>query len=980
MKSIFTRINLIITALLFSSLSVFSQEIEITGTVTDEYGSPILGANIIVVGEKIGSQTDFDGKFTITASIGQELKCSYIGMKPSTKTITNQNSINFILVEDLLGLDEVIITGTSGISTKKQLGSAISTVGSDDLSESKAVVSIGEALQGQIAGAHISRNSGNPSGGVSIKLRGASTLVGSSDPLYIIDGVITNNNSSSLIDLGGYSQNRLVDINPDDIERIEVLKGAAAAAIYGSRASNGVVQIFTKKGKIGEPRITYSTSFNVNSLRKELPYNDAQLKWDGDTAVPATRYNYQDYIFNTSYGFENSININGGSEKTKYSFSGSQYKNDGIVRNTDFDRKTLRLRLDQELYDWASISAGSFVSFNKSTDMPNGKNYGPITSVIFADNLNNPEPDEFGNYPNIGWMANPNEAIDRVDASTKNFRSISDIQLKLTPFEGFRFNYTFGFDHSNSEGLIYIPNGFNTKANGLSQKASINSDMINSDINMSYQFNINDDLISTTGAGYSYQYEEKQIFGVTNSLVGAIDGVIVTDPTSASGGVDYRTQASFWGGYVQQSLGYKDKLFLTLAGRLDGASTFGEDERQQFYPKVSTSYAISDEDFWKDIAGDTFDSFKLRAAWGQAGNLTALDPFQIYTNYSSSVYNGNLGFTPSTTQGNANLKPERQTETEFGFDTSLLNNRLSLEFSYYNQEVQDLLINRPLTPSTGFVQQFANVANMTNKGFELLIKGTPIRNDNFNWSITGTISHNKNNVTDVEGFRQSLGMFGTSVAQDGEAIGVFYGTYFATDSNGDMLLTESGKVQKALGHYEGNTPVQDYDANGQPTGTTLRKIIGNPNPDYVASITNEFEYKNFGFRFQWDMSQGNDVMSWDKRMAYLFAGGKFGANELNGITPKGHSSANFGIFESFIEDGSYLKLREVALTYNLKLNKNYINNIKFSLSGTNLISVDNYYGFDPEVNTEGQTNGVTGQDMANVPIPQVYKFGVIFNF
>lgn len=980
MRSIFTRINLIITALLFSSLSVFSQEIEITGTVTDEYGSPIPGANIIVVGEKTGAQTDFNGNYTITASIGQELKCSYLGMKPTTKKIENKNPINFKLVEDLLNLDEVIVTGTSGISTKKQLGSAISTLGADDLSDSKAVVSIGEALQGQIAGAQISRNSGNPSGGVSIKLRGASTLVGSSDPLYIIDGVITNNSSSALINLGGYTQNRLVDINPDDIERIEVLKGAAAAAIYGSRASNGVVQIFTKRGKIGEPRITYSTSFNVNNLRKALPYNDAQLKWDGDTAVPATRYNYQDYIFNTAYGFENSLNINGGTEKTKYSFSASQYKNDGIVRNTDFDRKTLRLRLDQELYDWFSISAGSFVSFNKSTDMPNGTNYGPITSLIFADNLNNPEPDEFGNYPNIGWMANPYEAIDRVDATTTNFRSISDIQLKLTPFEGFRFNYTLGYDHSNSEGLIYIPNGFNTKANGLSQKATINSDMLNSDINISYQFDINDDLKSTTGAGYSYQYEERQIFGVTNNLVSAIDGVIVTDPASAASGIDYRTQASFWGGYLQQSFGYKDKLFLTLAGRLDGASTFGVDERQQFYPKVSSSYAISDEDFWKNALGNTFDSFKLRAAWGQAGNLTALDPFQIYTNYNSSVYNGNIGFIPSTTQGNSNLKPERQTEMEFGFDTSMFNNRLSIEFSYYSQEVQDLLVNRPLSPSTGFDQQFANVANMTNKGFEILLKGTPIRGENLNWTITSTFSRNKNNVTDVEGFRQGLGMFGTSVAQDGEAIGVFYGTFFARDTNGEILLTPDGKVQKALGHYEGNTPVQDYDANGQPTGTTLRKIIGDPNPDFVASITNEFEYKNFGFRFQWDISQGNDVMSWDKRMGYLFAGGKATADELNGIIPKGNSIANFGIFESFIEDGSYIKLREVALTYNLKLNKNYIKNVKFTLSGTNLISIDNYYGFDPEVNTQGQTNGVTGQDMANVPIPAVYKFGVIFNF
>ncbi len=990
MKSIFKRINLIFVAVLFSSLSVLSQEIEISGTVTDESGSPIIGASVLVVGTFTGSQSNLEGNYTLTAGIGQELQCSYIGMKSVIRKIEGDKTIDFVLVEDLLNLDEVIVTGTSGITTKKQLGSSISTLGSEDFSESKAVVSVGEALQGQIAGAVISRNSGNPSGGVSVRLRGASTLVGNSDPLYIIDGVIINNNSSALIDLGGYTQNRLVDINPNDIERVEVLKGAAAAAIYGSRASNGVIQIFTKKGKLGKPKITYSTSFNVNSLRKELPYNTAQLKWDGDVAVPATRYDYQDDIFNTSSGYENSININGATEKTSYAFSASQYKNEGIVRNTDFDRKTLRLKLDQELFDWATLSVGSFVSLNKSNDMPNGKNYGPITSLLFADNLNNTQPDEFGNYPNIGWMANPTEALDRIDATTKNFRSINDVQLKLTPFEGFRFNYILGFDHASSEGLIYIPNGFNTKANGLSQKTTINSDMINSDVNMSYQFNIGDDLKSTTGFGYSYQYEERQIFGVTNDLVSAIDGVVVTDPTSAVGGIDYRTQVSYWGGYLQQSFGFKDKLFLTLAGRIDGASTFGEDERQQFYPKVSTSYAISDEDFWKGSSlGKFFDSFKIRAAWGEAGNLTAIAPFQIYTNYGSSVYNGNIGFRPSTVQGNSNLKPERQSEMEAGFDASMLNNRLSVEFSYYKQNIEDLLINRPLSPSTGFSNQFANIGTMENKGYEILVKGTPIQKADFKWLITGTFSANKNVTPYIEGVRLGLGMWGTSVAQSGEALGVFYGTFFATDTNGDLLLNADGNVQKALGHYEDKTlangqvvpvAVQDYDENGQPTGTTIRKIIGDPNPDFVASLTNQFKYKNFGFRFQFDFSQGNDVMSWDKRMGYLFAGSEIKGDELNGIIPKGSSSPNFSIFESFIEDGSYIKLREVALTYDLRLNMDKLESIKFLLSGTNLLSFDNYHGFDPEVNTESQSNGVRGQDMANVPIPRVYKIGVIFNF
>lgn len=988
MKNLLLKSSLLLVLFLTSIVS-YSQTFEIRGTVKDGNGYPIMGATIIVEGTSKGTQTDFDGNYVLNVSIGDKLRCSYVGMKTSIRKVGGKKEINFILEEDLLGLEEVIITGTSGITTKKQLGSSISSIGTKDLSESKATVSIGEALQGQIAGAHITRNSGNPSGGISVKLRGASTLVGSSDPLYIVDGVIINNNSSQLIDLGGYSQNRLVDINPGDIERIEILKGAAAAAIYGSRASNGVVQIFTKKGKTGEPRISYSTSINVNKIRKYLPYNDAQFKWDGDKAVAAKRYNYQDEIFRTSFGYENSLNIGGGTEKTKYTISGSQYKNEGIVKNTDFDRKTLRLRLNQQLFEWLSLSVGTFVSSNKSNDMPNGKNYGPITSLIFADNLKNVNPDEFGNYPNIGWMANPVEAIDRVKASTDNKRTISDVQIGLTPIKGLKIGYTFGYDQSNSEGLLYIPNGFNTKPNGISEKTMLKSVLINNDFNASYLFEISESLKSTTGLGYSYQSEAIDRFGVKNDLVGAIDGVVVTNPSAAVGGADYRGKASYWGGYLQQSFAYNDKLFVTLAGRMDGASTFGKDERQQFYPKVSTSYAISDESFFKESLGAVFDSFKLRSAWGQAGNLTALSPFQIYTNYMPSVYNGNVGFTPSVLQGNSTLKPERQTEFEVGFDASLLNNRLSVEFSYYQQKIEDLLIKRPLSPSTGFSNEFANIGTMENKGFEVLLKGIPVKTDDFKWNFTTTFSKNKNITPYIEGVRTGLGMFGTSVAQSGEPLGVFYGTFYATDSKGNRLLDASGNVQRARGHYEykkldngQSVPiaVQDYDENGQPKGTVLKKIIGDPNPDFVASITNELNYRNFGFRFQFDISQGNDIMSWDKRMAYLFAGGKFAGDELKGIVTKGSSRKNFGIFESFIEDGSYVKLREVALTYDLKLKENFIDNIKFSLSGTNLISFDNYYGFDPEVNTGGQTNGVIGQDMANVPIPQVYKLGVIFNF
>lgn len=984
------QFSILIVLFLLGTLTLFSQEMKVSGTVTDDFGDPIPGVNVVVAKTTQGELTDFDGNYSILTEKGKKLVFSFVGMKTTTKTVEGPK-LDVKLQDDILGLDEVIVTGTSGVTKRKQLGASITSISANDLSESKANVSIGEVLQGKVAGAKINRNSGDPSGGMSIQLRGNSTVLGSSDPLYIIDGVFINNSSGSLVNLGGNTQNRLVDINPDDIEHIEVLNGAAAAAIYGSRASNGVVQIFTKRGKTGETKITYKSSVNFNSIRETLPYNTAQLKWEDDgsgnlIAVPATRFNYQDYIFDNTMGYENALSLSGASEKTAYSFSLSQYDNEGIVRNTDFGRKTARIRINQNVYDWMDVSFGSTYSNTISNSIPNGTNYGPITSLLFADNLNEVQPDENGNYPNIGWMANPIEAIDRIDASEEYYRSINDLQVELRPFTGASINYTFGLDNTNGVGLLYIPNGFNTKPNGVSEKSTSKTLLYNSDLNISYQFNITDDIKSNTGVGYGYQYIESEYFSMKNNQVLPIPGISVTNPDAVSGGGDYRAQSSIWGGYLQQSFGYKNQLFLTFAGRLDGASTFGVDNRQQFYPKISASYSISDSDFWDGLR-DVVSTLKLRTAWGQAGSLSALQPYKIFTNYNIGSYGGNIGLFPESSQGSANLKPERQTELELGFDMDLFKGRVGLAFSYYEQEITDLLMPHDLSPSTGFASRIDNIGSMVNKGYEIALRAKPVKGD-FSWDINGTFSTNKNRLTHVEGGKMSIGFWGSSVAITDQPLGVFYGTFYARDAAGNLVLDADGKVQKALGHYEevtlsdGETylkAVQDFDANGQPVGEALKKVIGDPNPDFVASLTNNFSYKNFDFRFQFDMSHGNDVLSWDKRMGFLFAGGETAGEELsNPDIPKAFHKPKFFIYEAFIEDASYVKLREIAVSYNLKLNKSFLNEIQFTASGTNLISWDNHWGFDPEINTGGQENGVMGQQMATVPIPKVFKLGIKF--
>ena len=317
----------------------------ISGTVMDNVGNqPLLGATVFLENTSFGAASDFDGNFTFNARVAEgayNLVVSYFGYKtikiPVLLDQSNTSvSLDVIMEQDILALDEVVITGAAINVNKKKLGNAISTLRGDDL-QNKGATSIDQALSGKVSGALVQQNSGDPAGGISVRLRGPSTISGSSEPLYIIDGILVNNSSNQLIDLGGNSQNRLADLNPNDIERIEIIKGAAAAAIYGSRASNGVVQIFTKRGKEGVTKYNFSTSFISNSLRKKILYNDAPLAWANPfnrndlTTVPATRYDYQDEIFSTGYGMENFFSASGGNDKTKFFLSGSYLNNEGII-------------------------------------------------------------------------------------------------------------------------------------------------------------------------------------------------------------------------------------------------------------------------------------------------------------------------------------------------------------------------------------------------------------------------------------------------------------------------------------------------------------------------------------------------------------------------------------------------------------------------------------------------------------------------
>ena len=983
---VFLRRVLTGLALLLSTLaSAQVVDYTVSGTVISPDGETLIGVTVLLGQTSSGTVTDFDGRYSISnrAAPGTyRLTFSYIGYGNEVVSYTvpaggGAIRVDAVLETDALNLDEVIVTGASVATSRRQLGNSIATLDESALTENGAIA-VDQALSGKIAGALVQQNSGDPAGGISIRLRGASTISGNSDPLYIIDGIIVNNNSPSLVDLGGNSQNRLVDINPADIERIEVIKGAAAAAIYGSRASNGVVQIFTKRGKQGKPRINFTTSLRVNQLRKEIDYNEVPLAWENPfdrtdlTTVPVERFNYQDDIFGTGLGTDNNVSVSGGTDKTKYFFSGSYLNNEGLVNGTDFERFSGRLNLDQQLTDWLTVGFGLNYARSGSSDIPNGgiaSSYGAITGFLFADNQIDPRPDEDGVYPVVSPLvprSNPLEAVTRFDFGSRTNRTISSLNLTAVPVENLTIKYVLGVDYANSSATGFIPIGNTSpEGQGYSRRSDANTLQYNSDLTASYATDLSDNITSTTVVGGTWQQENSERIAIQSSRIAPFITIASVGELVEPG--ESRADVSYWGGFVQQTFGISNKLFVTGALRLDGASVFGPEERNQLYAKASASYVLSDEAFWQDGLGDVVNSFKLRASWGQAGNLTALGPYARFSNYNVFAYNGTNAALPSTNLGNDNLAPERQEEIEVGFDAAFLDNRIGLEATYYRQQVTDLLINRELAPSTGFGNRFENVGSLENRGIELALRATPVRTPDFQYDLTVTYANNTNEITDVAGGGQLAlsGSFATNYIIEGQPIGVFFRQFYARDDDGSISLDDDG-----------------YPFRGTTEDGASAKVIGDPNPDWFGSFINEFSYKQFGLRLQFDAVQGFDVFNWNRRLLdnVIFGGGANVGEELLGNRPKGFGGAQAGIFEEFVEDGSFVKLRELAFNYTFEPATEAISSVRVSLIGRNLISWDDYSGWDPEINTAGQSNGVRGFDFAGVPIPRTYQLSVNLSF
>jgi TonB-linked SusC/RagA family outer membrane protein len=1038
-----------------SASMAFGQTVTVTGKVTDvETQQALPGASVLVVGTSTGTITDADGNFSLNVSTtGNSIKIaiSFIGYANTTFDVPVVNGsaapVNAALQPDIQSLDEVVVTGTGVATEKKELGNFISSIKSTDLTSGAASNPLG-ALQGKVAGAQIMQNSGNPAGGFTVRLRGASTIVGSSEPLYIIDGVLVNNNTNNVTDLSisisgnndfSPGTNRLADINPNDIERIEVINGAAAAAIYGSRASNGVVQIFTKRGTSGKPTVTFSTSVTMSELRKRIPVNmhperfgnvfnrfpvtPAQINDQRLTTVslnltsefttgtpapqrlfqnkvPVNRYDYQDDIFQTGFGTDNYVSISGGSDRTTYLLSGSYFKNQGIVKNTDFSRYSAKLRLDQRVTDWSKVSVGINYVRSNANERPDGNSfYSPINSLLITDNVYDLKAlDAIGNLQAAEPVRlNPLSTINGIDMKNTVDRLIGDVQATITPINGLLINYTLGLDTYSQIGETFIdrypyPNVsaffFN---DGYSSYASQSVLQLNNDLNISYQKQINSKLTSTTILGGTVQYDESKFSQIQgrDMIVGVrnVNGARnLFSPASI-----ITTQRSVMGAFLQQTFNYSDYLFLSIAGRFDASSVFGVSNRTQFYPKASVNFVLSE--FFKESLPSTFQLLKIRAAYGESGNLTNLGPYSRFSNFNPTAYaNNTRPFVRSSTQGNPNVGPERQKEIELGLDISILNGRMGAEINLYDKKVDDLLLDLLIAPSSGSVNINTNIGSMTNRGMEIVLKGTPIKTTNLIWNITAIYNHNQNEVNlpdNLPLLRFSADANRMSSAIDGRPLGVFYGTAYARNSDGSIYLTSTPRVLSPFATVSAGTPAVDRvsrDVNtGLPIGTLVQRELGDANPDWTGSFLSDLNYKKVNFRFLLDAVQGFDVNNLNWTTFNNVGAGPIAEKELKGEVPRGTVTmlGGFGderIREEMIEDGSFVKLRELSIGYTFTPANKLFSSLSVNLVGRNLYSWDNYRGWDPEVNSAGQSNRIRGDDFGTVPIPRTYQLTLTAKF
>ena len=939
----------------------FAHSQTLSGKITDsETGEPLPGAQVFVKGTFVGTTTDVNGAYSLDVDGSVTVVVAYIGYK-TQEVATSGGSGDFAMEPDVLRQDEVVVTGLVSTVKRRNAANAVASVSGDDLVNAPTQT-LDQALSGQFAGVNIRRNTGAPGGGVNVNLRGQSTLTGSTQPLYVIDGVIVNNDANqSGIDVvtaatgagssrpQGQPTNRIGDINPNDIESIEVLKGASAAAIYGAKASNGVVIIKTKRGRGGKTKFNFSTKTGQSSLLRKMghrvfeTYAEAEEQYGADVASLGNNasgswagndFDYEEILYGeTGQLTEHTLSAVGGDESTQFYLGGQYMDEGGIIKNTGYKKLSGRMNVDHRLSEKAKVSvstnlirseADRGVTGNDNTNMTYGFSIGFTPSFIDIR-----DTDGDGVYPvNPTNPSNPLETAEYFVNNEVTHRALGSMTFDYNLYRASNMDLGFlavaGADFYNQENEVFIPPFLQIESSKdeAGQSVMTTTDNLNTNLslNLVHKMKMSGMNFNTT-AGLQYEtYDWNSVFVHATGMIPTQTNV---DKASSQSVYHDRKKRQDRGQFFQEEVTVGDNLYVAFSMRGDVSSTMGDTETKEWYPKAAASYQLG------EFA--VFDNLKLRGAFGQTGNMPQSKA--KYTTMSSSNIGGINGLVASSTRGNASIKPERTTEMEFGMDFSLMNGLASVEATMYQQDIEDLILLVDLPPSSGASYAWENGGEMTTNGMEFALGLNPtalVSVGGLDWNFHMTYYTNESEVTKLTVDPYNFGGFAT-----------FLGTY----------RIEEGYSPTAIVGSEMTDGKHD--------------VLGDENPDYRISFRNSFSFGPVSLSFLIDRKEGGSAINLAQLIYDL--GGTTVDYEENG----GDRLANLGaVTAPYIESTSYTALRDLSMTYTLpsSMTEGFgISYLQVGLSARNWWMQSDYRGLSPEVSQFG--NEAVGGSVDTNPFP-----------
>jgi TonB-dependent starch-binding outer membrane protein SusC len=963
------------------------KEIVITGKVLAEDGKPLPGANIVVSGTSKGVISKDDGSFEISVpSTSSTLDFTFIGYSRQQVAVGSQKVINITMQPDSKMLSELIVVGYTTEQKALTTGS-IGVVKANSLKD-LPVPTIDGVMQGLTSGVQVSQNSGTPGAEMSVRIRGISSISGSSQPLYIIDGIPVTTGNFGQIGYEGQGTNSLSDLNPADIESISVLKDAAAASIYGARASNGVVVITTKRGSNQKTQIEVNSYYGVQQTWKRLNMLNARewMEYRNDLAGSqvftqdqmnniTTDTDWQKVIFRNAPTSNFELTSTGGNQKTRFFMSGDLFNQMGILIGTDYHRMNGRINIDHNINDKITIGTSVGLTYS-TTDRVEGDQtlHGPLpngisTPAIFP--VYNPDGSYNQDGPYSNALSIANEAINK----NYSFRTLANTYLNWDIIPHLSFSTKWGVDFLNFREHAFEYNTVQgQKYNGLGFETYTNVLNIVSNNFFKYKNSFGKHDIEAL-AGYSFEkYETRSSFIRGQDYADENLEYINTAATIVSASSDANDSGirSYIGRF---NYTFANKYIASFSGRFDSSSKFGQNNRTGFFPSASLAWRIIEEQFMKNIK--PLSDLKIRTSYGLTGN-DDIPPFLFAELYGVTAYQGKSGIYPSSIP-NPDLKWESTAQFDLGFDIGFFKNRIFLTADYYNKQTKGLLLDRPLPLSSGFSSITENIGSVENKGFEFTLSTNNLTGA-FVWNTQFNISANRNKVLKLYNHEpiDDIGR-GSNRVQEGEPIGIFYSyKWLGIDpSTGDVV-------------YE------DVNHDGKITADDRTKI-GNPHPDFIGGFTNNFRYKGFDLSIFLQYSYGNDVFNGSRLYLESLQGGD---NQLEAVVnrwkkpgditniPRATSdpvkaAENKRVSSRFIEDGSYMRIKNITLGYTFNealLKKLKISSLRVYVSTQNLYTFTYYSGLDPEVNYIGNDNTIIGTDFFTYPQARSYNFGINLKF